>query len=94
MSKPHQGPPESDASIRRDASSGMPRAFDLTRTTVSEMNSSTVTWTAPTMKLTRGRSEVGSTAEGEYVCVLTNAGEEVARIPVRLGGTGVTIVRP
>jgi hypothetical protein len=46
------------------------------------------------MPIQDGRTEVGSTTEGEYTCVLLKSGREIMRIPARLGGKGVTIVRP
>ncbi|GEM_PF-5443148 len=73
---------------------GEPVRFNLARTTVFGLQSSSVQWTSQTMKLSGGRAEVGSTAEGEYVCVLLNSGREVARIPIVFASEGVTIVRP
>jgi len=73
---------------------GEPVSLNITRTTVGDMNAMSMAWMSPDMEIKDGRSEVGSTAEGVYMCVLLKAGKEVARIPARLGGKGVTIVRP
>lgn len=69
-------------------------ALDLTRITHDGGVTTSTNATATVLPIVAGRSEVGSTAERECTCVLTKDGVEVARIPVRLGGTGVTIVRP
>jgi len=41
-----------------------------------------------------GRSEAVAAEEKGRMAVLWRKGEEVARVPVRLSGEGVTIVRP
>ncbi len=73
---------------------GEPVRLNITRTTVGEMNSMSIAWMSSDMPIQEGRTEVGSTTEGDYTCVLLKSGQEVMRIPTRLGGKGVTIVRP
>jgi hypothetical protein len=73
---------------------GEPVFLNITRTTVGDMNSMSIAWMSSDMPIQDGRTEVGSTTEGDYTCVLLQKGQEVARIPARLGGKGVTILRP
>lgn len=68
--------------------------LQVTRTTLSDGIATSTQGTALELPIVAGRSDVGSTAECDCTCVLTKDGVEVARFPVRLGGTGVTIVRP
>ncbi len=68
--------------------------LQMSRSTASSSNQSSFIWGAHELALTDGRSDVASTAEGSYTCVLVKDGVETARIPVELGGTGVTVVRP
>jgi hypothetical protein len=68
--------------------------LQVTRTTLSDGIATSTQGTALALPIVAGRSDVGSTAECDCTCVLSKGGVEVARIPVRLGGTGVTIVRP
>lgn len=67
--------------------------LEVKRTTLSDGIATSSQETALELPIVAGRSDVGSTAERDCTCVLSKGGVEVARIPVRLGGTGVTIVR-
>lgn len=73
--------------------SGQPVQMNITRTTVGDTGGMSMAWMSSDMEINDGRTAVGSTKEGEYVCVLLKDKKEVARIPARLGGKGVTIVR-
>jgi RNA polymerase sigma-70 factor (ECF subfamily) len=63
------------------------------RTMLADGVATSTQGTALALPIVAGRSDVGSTAECDCTCVLTKDGVEVARIPVRLGARGVTIVR-
>ncbi len=67
--------------------------LQLARTTLSDGITTSMQMTTLTLPIVAGRSDVGSTAERDCTCVLSRGDVEVARIPVRLGGRGVTIVR-
>lgn len=69
-------------------------ALLVTRTTLADGIATSTQGLALALPIVAGRSDVGSTAECDCTCVLSKGGVEVARIPVRLRGTGVTIVRP
>lgn len=73
---------------------GEPVQLNITHTTVVDTGSASMAWLSADMAIQDGRTEIGSTREGEYVCVLLKDGKEVARIPAHLGGKDVTIVRP
>ena len=68
--------------------------LEIKRTTLADGIATSTQGTALALPIVAGRSDVGSTAECDCTCVLSKGGVEVVRIPVRLGGTGVTIVRP
>lgn len=68
--------------------------LEIKRTKLGDGIATSTHGTALALPIVAGRSDVGSTAECDCTCVLSKGGVEVARIPVRLGGTGVTIVRP
>lgn len=85
-------PEFADSALLLDAH-GETIPLQVTRTTLADGIATSVQATVLALAIVDGRSDVGSTAEGDCTCVLSKGGLEVARIPVRLGGTGVTIVR-
>jgi hypothetical protein len=86
--------PEFADSARLVDSYGETIPLEIKRTKLGDGIATSTHGTALALPIVAGRSDVGSTAECDCTCVLSKGGVEVARIPVRLGGTGVTIVRP
>jgi protocatechuate 3,4-dioxygenase beta subunit len=86
--------PEFADSARLVDAHGESISLQVKRTTLADGIATSTQGTALELPIVAGRSDVGSTAECDCTCVLSKGGVEVARIPVHLGGTGVTIVRP
>jgi RNA polymerase sigma-70 factor (ECF subfamily) len=86
--------PEFADSARLVDAHGETIPLQVKRTKLADGIATSTKVSALALPIVAGRSDVGSTAECDCTCVLSKGGVEVARIPVRLGGTGVTIVRP